>query len=109
MDISSLSLMSPELTINTDYYNQTAGRNINTEDTEKSFSSILDSAMNMINEANELRNAADSEQIRFALGEAENTHDLLIAETKALTAIQYTTAVRDKALEAYKEIMNMQI
>ncbi len=103
MDISSLSV------INADYYNKVAGRHIETEQTEESFSSILDSAMNMINEANELRNAADSEQIRFALGEAENTHDLLIAETKALTAIQYTTAVRDKALEAYKEIMNMQI
>ena len=60
-------------------------------------------------EANDLRNVADSEQIRFALGEAENTHDLLIAQTKALTAMQYTVAVRDKALEAYKEIMNMQI
>jgi len=65
--------------------------------------------MNMINETNELRNTADAEQIRFALGEAENTHDLLIAETKALTALQYTVAVRDKALDAYKEIMNMQI
>lgn len=103
MDISSLSV------INADYYNEVANRHISTQQTEESFSSILDSAINMINETNELRNVADSEQIRFALGEAENTHDLLIAETKALTALQYTVAVRDKALEAYKEIMNMQI
>lgn len=103
MDISSLSV------INADYYNEVANRHIASNQKEESFSSILDSAMNMINETNELRNIADSEQIRFALGEAENTHDLLIAETKALTALQYTVAVRDKALEAYKEIMNMQI
>ena len=103
MDISSLSV------INADYYNEVANRHIAANQTEESFSSILDSAINMINETNELRNVADSEQIRFALGEAENTHDLLIAETKALTALQYTVAVRDKALEAYKEIMNMQI
>ncbi len=103
MDISSLSV------INADYYNEVVNRHTASGQVEESFSSILDSAMNMVNEANELRNAADSEQIRFALGEAENTHDLLIAETKALTAIQYTTSVRDKALEAYKEIMNMQI
>ena len=32
-----------------------------------------------------------------------------IAAKKALTALQYTTAVRDKMLDAYKEIMNMQI
>ena len=103
MDISSLSV------INADYYNEVANRHIASGQVEESFSSILDSAMNMINETNELRNVADSEQIRFALGEAENTHDLLIAETKALTALQYTVAVRDKALDAYKEIMNMQI
>lgn len=103
MDISSLSV------INADYYNEVANRHISENQKEESFGSILDSAINMINETNELRNQADSEQIRFALGESENTHDLLIAETKALTALQYTVAVRDKALEAYKEIMNMQI
>ena len=103
MDISSLSV------INADYYNEVVSRHIASNQPEKSFSSILDSAMNMISETNELRNAADAEQIRFALGEAENTHDLLIAQTKALTAMQYTVAVRDKAMEAYKEIMNMQI
>lgn len=103
MDISSLSV------INADYYNEVANRHLSANKAEESFSSILDSAMNMINETNELRNIADSEQIRFALGESENTHDLLIAETKALTALQYTVAVRDKALEAYRDIMNMQI
>ena len=103
MDISSLSV------INADYYNEVANRHIEANKPQESFSSILDSAMNMINETNQLRNTADAEQIRFALGEAENTHDLLIAETKALTALQYTVAVRDKALEAYKEIMNMQV
>lgn len=104
MDISSLSL------INTDYWNGGLTNNpVASSQEETSFGSILDSAMSMISEANELRNQADSEQIRFALGESENTHDLLIAETKALTALQYTVAVRDKALDAYKEIMNMQI
>lgn len=103
MDISSLSV------INADYYNEVANRHIAMNKTEESFGSILQSAMDMVNEANDLRNVADSEEIRFALGEAENTHDLLIAQTKALTALQYTVAVRDKALEAYKEIMNMQI
>lgn len=103
MDISSLQV------INADYYNEVVTRHVSANQTEESFGSILESAMNMINETNELRNTADSEQIRFALGEAENTHDLLIAETKALTALQYTVAVRDKALDAYKEIMNMQI
>ena len=52
---------------------------------------------------------AENAEISFALGEVDNTHDLTIALQKASTALQYTIAVRDKFLEAYKEIMNMQI
>ena len=52
---------------------------------------------------------AENEQIKWALGESENTHDLSIALGKASTALNYTVAVRDKFLEAYKEIMQIQI
>ena len=51
----------------------------------------------------------ENEELKFALGETENTHDLLIAQQKASTALQYTVALRDKFLESYKELMNMQI
>ena len=43
------------------------------------------------------------------MGEATNTHDLQVAQYKANSALQFTVAVRDKLIEAYKEIMNMQI
>ena len=32
-----------------------------------------------------------------------------VYQQKANMALQYTVAIRDKALEAYKEIMNMQV
>ena len=51
----------------------------------------------------------ENEEIKWALGESENTHDLAIALQKASTSLQYTVAIRDKVLEAYKEIMAMQI
>lgn len=73
------------------------------------FSSILDSMMNAVDETNTLQNQAESAAIEFALGQSENTHDLLIAQTKASTALQYTVAVRDKLIEAYQQIMQMQI
>ncbi len=47
--------------------------------------------------------------MQFALGYATNTHDLNDIQTRADIALNYTTAVRDRMLEAYKEIMNMQI
>lgn len=73
------------------------------------FEAFLNTAIENINTTNSYLSDAENEEIKFALGETENTHDLTIALQKASTALQYTVAVRDKLLEAYKEIMNMQI
>ena len=73
------------------------------------FDSILTSAMSLLKDTNALQRAAEKEEIAFALGESDNTHDLMIAEQKANIALQYTVAIRDKVLESYNTIMNMQI
>ncbi len=78
------------------------------EDFEE-FETVFQSAVGMIEETSDLHNQADSEVIKFALGQADNTHDLLIAQQKANMALQYTVAVKDKVLEAYRELMQMQI
>lgn len=76
---------------------------------KEAFPDLLSSAMKMIKETNDLSNAANAEQMNFALGYSDNTHDLAIAQQKAALSLQYTVAVKNKVLEAYKEIMNMQI
>lgn len=73
------------------------------------FDALLHTAVNNIKTTNSYLSDAENEEIKFALGETENTHDLTIALQKASTALQYTVAIRDKVLEAYKELMNMQI
>ncbi len=73
------------------------------------FSDVLSAMMDSVDETNDLQNSAEEEAVKFALGESENTHDLVVAQAKALTAVQYTVAVRDKIIDAYKEIMQMQI
>jgi flagellar hook-basal body complex protein FliE len=65
--------------------------------------------LSSLDETNDLQNAAEEAEIQFALGQSTNTHDLLIAESKAEVALQYTVAVRDKIIDAYKELMQMQI
>lgn len=81
-----------------------------TKETEGNlFESFLNSAIDNINTTNSYLSDAENEEIKFALGETENTHDLTIALQKASTALQYTVAIRDKMLEAYREIMQMQI
>ena len=78
-------------------------------DSGNSFSYILDSAINNVNLTNSYLSDAENEKIKFAMGEIDNTHDLVIAMNKASTALQYTVAIRDKFLESYKELMNMQM
>ena len=73
------------------------------------FANIFDSAVKSINQTNAYISDAENEEIRLALGETESTHDLTIALQKASTALQYTVAVRDKFLESYRTIMQMQI
>ena len=73
------------------------------------FESLLNTAIKNINTTNGYLSDAEDEEIKWALGETENTHDLTVALSKASTALNYTVAIRDRVLDAYKEIMNMQI
>lgn len=77
--------------------------------TDDSFGSILDSALSNLNTTNAYLSDAENEELKWALGETENSHDLTNALQKASAALTYTVAVRDKFLDAYKEIMQIQI
>ena len=81
---------------------------IRTPESEE-FGSFLTAAMENLNTTNALLSDAENEELKLAMGETDNTHDLTIALGKASTALSYTVAVRDKILEAYKEIMQIQI
>ena len=71
--------------------------------------SLLHTAIDNLNTTNNYLSDAENEEIKWALGETENTHDLSIALQKASTALQYTVAIRDKLMEAYKELIQMQV
>ena len=96
--------------IATNAVKQTLNNGVTTDKTsDDSFSSLLSAAMNLVNETNDLSNEAEAEQLNFAMGYSNNAHDLAIAQNKAALSLQYTVAVKNKLLEAYKEIMNIQI
>ncbi|MDO4166823.1 MAG: flagellar hook-basal body complex protein FliE [Eubacteriales bacterium] len=81
---------------------------IDTENSQSAFSAIFQSAVNMIQETNAYSNAAEEEEIKYALGESDSIHDLQIAQQKANVSLQYTVAVRDAFIEGYNNIMNLQ-
>ncbi|MFJ5716429.1 flagellar hook-basal body complex protein FliE [Neobacillus sp. NPDC093127] len=51
----------------------------------------------------------ETKSISLAKGEDINLHDVTIAAQKANIAVQLTTQIRDKAVEAYQEMMRMQV
>lgn len=71
-----------------------------------SFSDFLKEAVNKTNDL-----LIESEKISedFAAGKTDNIHQVLIAVEKADTALQFTMQIRNKVMEAYNEIMRMQI
>lgn len=73
------------------------------------FDSVFNAVSDMVNSTNTYIQQAQQAEIDFALGKMTNTHELGVYQQQANIALQFTVAVRDKALEAYKEIMNMQI
>lgn len=105
MDISSLYNVSSGAVRQAAQDASVYGTNAATE----GFDDLLNKAIDNLNTTNSYLSDAENEKLKWALGETENTHELTIALQKASTALQYTVAVRDKFLEAYKEIMQMQI
>ncbi|WP_419955450.1 flagellar hook-basal body complex protein FliE [Neobacillus niacini] len=73
---------------------------------DSSFGSVLNQ---YIQDANGAVKDFESKSLSLAKGEAVNLHDVTIAAQKASIAVSLTTQVRDKAVEAYQEMMRMQI
>ena len=47
--------------------------------------------------------------IKFATGESDNLHELMITLEEAKIALSLAVEVRNKILDAYQEILRMQI
>ena len=62
-----------------------------------------------IEEVSAAEATADRIAMGVASGQDENIHELLIASSKATLGVQLLTQVRNRAVEAYQEIMRMQV
>jgi flagellar hook-basal body complex protein FliE len=54
-----------------------------------------------------LDQTASTKAVQAATGDLTDVHDYVIAATQAQTATELTTTVRNKALDAFNEIMRM--
>lgn len=69
---------------------------------------FADTLKTSLSKVNELQQEKKAMITSFASGEQQNVHELMISLQKASLAMNMTAAVRNKALEAYKELARMQ-
>lgn len=78
-----------------------------TEDTGKE--SFGDYLKNMIAEVNTQQSEADRSITNVELGNTSSIHDAMVALEKANISFRTMLQVRNKVVEAYQEIMRMQV
>ena len=63
----------------------------------------------MVGKVNDLQGKADQSIQSLATGESKGLHEVMLAVEKASISFQMLTQVRNKAVEAYQEIMRMPV
>lgn len=70
------------------------------------FKSLLIDAISSVND-DQLN--ADAMDLAFIKGETDDVHGVMIAAQKAELSLSFAVEVRNKVVEAYKEIMRIQV
>jgi len=81
-------------------------KNVDNPDRNVNFKDILFDALNNVSTL-EQESAKMTED--FIAGRTDNIHSVLIAAEKASISLQFIMEVRNKVMDAYQEIMRMQI
>ncbi len=64
---------------------------------------------NFVNEVNDLQMKSAESVENFATGKVENVHEVMIAMSKAEVSFKFMMETRNKLIDAYKEIIRMQV
>jgi flagellar hook-basal body complex protein FliE len=76
---------------------------------QKNGTGFKDTINNYVSEVNDLQVKAGESIENFATGKVENVHEVMIAMSKAEVSFKFMMETRNKLVDAYKEIMRMQV
>ena len=83
--------------------------NVTKSQAPSAFSSFAEILYNSIKELDNVHADADIKMTRLILGESMDLHDVILAAEKADISLRLMLQVRNRLLEAYQEVMHMQI
>lgn len=78
-------------------------------DKSGNFDSVFNSVKNAIDETNEIQRDGEKALSDIATGQVKDLHQAAIAINKAATSMKFMLEVRNKAVNAYKEILKTQM
>lgn len=83
---------------------------VNATQTEGPFSSIMSSVKNAVMTVNQIQQQSEHTKQAYIVGDPNiSLSQVVVASEKSKLALEGLMTVRNKILESYKEIMNMQV
>jgi flagellar hook-basal body complex protein FliE len=76
---------------------------------DKGGTSFMDHLKGSLAEVNEMQKRADSMAMDLSSGKSENLHETMLATTQAELTFNLMVQLRNRALEAYQEVMRMPV
>lgn len=73
---------------------------------QNNFATILKNALNNVSKA---EHASNEKTQLFAAGKIDNLHDVMITAQKASITVETAVQIQQKVIDAYNEIMRMQV
>lgn len=86
-----------------------ASQNGSISSTSNSGKSFADTLTEAIGQVNDLQKSSDKAAQDLATGRTDNVADVMIAAEKADIALKLMVQVRNKIIDAYQEVMKMQV
>lgn len=71
--------------------------------------SFEDTLKDFLGDVNSMQNEADASIEKFVAGEIKDVHQVMAAVSEARTSFNLMLEIRTKTLEAYQELMRMQV
>ncbi len=68
-----------------------------------------DTLKNLVHDVDNMQKTAEESSKRLLTGQVEDVHQVMVAMEEAQTSFQLMMEIRSKILEAYKEVMRMQV
>ncbi|MCK5686930.1 flagellar hook-basal body complex protein FliE [bacterium] len=76
------------------------------QDKRADFKSVITEHLSKVSS---MESSADQKMQDFVVGKNDNLHEIIVAGEKAKLALEFTVEMRNKVVNAYKEIMRMPI